>query len=294
MPVAAVPGGSPGGRPPSSSPSRPFTPQALRSVANPSWPCDPRQPEIRWGDWTPGPVFKRIFGVNPMPYLRGVVFDMDGVLCDSEPFLYRAARKMFLSRYDLEVSRQDFASFVGTGEDRYLNGVAETYGVRLQMPEDKELTYEIYLDMIEGELEPLPGVLDFVKDCREAGLKTAVATSADRLKMNGNLRQIGLPPEGFDAVVTGSEVDRKKPDPEIFLTAIRALRLSPEDCLVIEDSPSGVEAAVRAGARCLGVLSTFSREQLLEKQAAWIVEDLTTVPPDLRELLFVKRNGGGA
>ncbi len=143
--------------------------------------------------------------------IKGVVFDMDGVLCDSEPFLYRAAREMFSRRFDLDVVPEDFAPFVGTGEDRYLGGVAEKYGVDLQIPEDKNRTYKIYLDLIKGELDALPGVLEFVRFCQNAGLKTAVATSADRVKMEGNLKQIGLPHGGFDVLVTGSDVQRKKP-----------------------------------------------------------------------------------
>jgi HAD superfamily hydrolase (TIGR01509 family) len=218
--------------------------------------------------------------------IQGVIFDMDGVLCDSEPFLYFAAREMFFRRYGVKVLREDFAPFVGTGENRYLGGVAETYGISLQLPDDKSLTYDIYLDLIDGELEALPGVLEFVRRCQSSGLKTAVATSADRIKMEGNLRQIKLSPSSFDGLVTGSDVEKKKPHPEIFLTAVRQLRLSPTDCLIIEDSPSGVEAAKGAGALCLGILSTFSREELLAKGANWISESLSTVPAELLELLF--------
>jgi HAD superfamily hydrolase (TIGR01509 family) len=222
--------------------------------------------------------------------VQGVIFDMDGVLCDSEPFLYRAAREMFSRRFGLDVSREDFAPFVGTGEDRYLGGVAERYGVELQMPEDKLLTYEIYLGLIRGELEPLPGVLDFVTSCHEVGLKTAVATSADRIKAEANLSQIGLPPEGFDLLLTGDDVVRKKPHPEIFRTAAKRLGLQPAHCIVIEDSPSGVDAAVRSGARCLAVLSSFTETELLSKGADWSTSTLWDTPLDLRKLLFEGRS----
>ena len=151
--------------------------------------------------------------------LAGVIFDMDGVLCDSEPFIAEAAQRMFQETYGLSVTRGDFAPFVGAGEDRFIGGVAEKYGVALSMPRDKERTYAIYLDIIKGRLRPLPGAVDFIHLCRARGLKLALATSADRIKMEGNLREIGIPQSTFDAIVAGEDVVKKKPDPHIFLLA---------------------------------------------------------------------------
>src|SRR5215212_5037331 len=153
---------------------------------------------------------------DPQP-IRGVIFDMDGVLVDSEPFICEAAMRMFEQTYGQVVRREDFSPFVGAGEDRFIGGVAEKYHLTLSMPRDKFRTYEIYLDIIRGRLDPLPGAVEFVRSVRSRGLRSAVATSADRVKMEGNLREIGLAVADFDAVVTGDDVARKKPDPEIFL-----------------------------------------------------------------------------
>ena len=217
--------------------------------------------------------------------IKAVIFDMDGVLCDSEPFLFEAAQEMFREKYGVEVQQLDFRPFVGTGEDRYLGGVAESYQIQLDMPTDKNYTYEIYLRVIAGRLEALAGAQAFVEECRTAGLKLAVATSADRIKMEGNLRQIGLPPERFDACITGSEVEHKKPDPSIFLAAANALGCPSETCLVVEDAPVGVVAAGKAGSLCLGVCSSFPASELASAGADWVIPDLTAVPPDLRDLL---------
>jgi HAD superfamily hydrolase (TIGR01509 family) len=213
--------------------------------------------------------------------LRAVIFDMDGVLCDSEPFLYEAAQRMFSRRYGIEVRREDFSPFVGTGEDRYLGGVAKAYEIDLKMPADKYLTYEIYLDVIRNRLQPLPGVRQFVEKCRGWGLKMAVATSADRVKMDGNLREIGLPPRLFDSCITGSEVERKKPDPQIFELAAHHLGCKSLFCLVLEDAPMGIQAAIQAGSPCLGITSTFSESELRSAGATWIAPDLDTIPGDL-------------
>jgi HAD superfamily hydrolase (TIGR01509 family) len=209
-----------------------------------------------------------------------VIFDMDGVLCDSEPFNAAAAIEMLLHTYGIAETRADFAPFVGAGEDRFIGGVAEKYGVKLTMPRDKMRTYEIYLEMIKGKLQPLPGAAPFIHDCRERGLKIAVATSADRVKLVGNLHQIGVPAQTFDAVVTGDDVERKKPDPQIFLLAATRLNLPPTDCLVIEDATNGVRAGKAAGSRCLGITTTFDAATLHGCGADFTAPDLAHVPVD--------------
>ena len=210
--------------------------------------------------------------------IRGIIFDMDGVLCDSEPYICEAACRMFSQVHDVEVQPEDFIPFVGTGENRYIGGVAEKYGVALNMPADKNAVYDIYLDLIKGRLDPLPGAVEFVRSCREQGLKRAVATSADRIKMDGNLSQIGIPPEAFDDCVTGSDVERKKPDPEVFLVAAQRLGLPPEACIVVEDATNGVIAAKAAGCGCLGLTTSFTADELRQAGADWIASDLSDVP----------------
>lgn len=216
----------------------------------------------------------------PRPPLAGVIFDMDGVLCDSEPFIAAAAIEMFRQTYGIRATRADFAPFVGAGEDRFIGGVAEKYGVKLTMPRDKARTYEIYLETIKGKLLPLPGAVPFIHDCRARGLKIAVATSADRVKLVGNLAQIGVAAQTFDAVVTGDDVERKKPDPQIFLLAATRLNLPPANCLVIEDAPNGIRAGKSAGSRCLGITTTFDGGTLREAGADLVAADLAHVPPE--------------
>ncbi|MCC7350967.1 MAG: HAD-IA family hydrolase [Phycisphaerales bacterium] len=211
--------------------------------------------------------------------LRGIIFDMDGVLCDSEPFICEAACRMFMDVHGQKVLPADFLPFVGAGEDRYLGGVAEKYGVKLNMPADKTRTYDIYLQIIKGRLHPLPGVREFVSAAKTNGLRLAVATSADRPKLEGNLRQIELPASEFDAVVTGSEIARKKPHPDIFLLAAERLGLAPADCMVIEDAVNGLQAAVAAGCRTLGLTTSFDDQTLRKAGAQSTAPDLAHVKP---------------
>jgi beta-phosphoglucomutase len=216
--------------------------------------------------------------MSPATLFDGIIFDMDGVLCDSEPFIRRAACQMFAESHNTRVQPADFHPFTGAGEDRFIGGVAEKYGVKLSLPADKNRTYQIYLQMIKGTLLPLPGAVEFIVACRKKGLRLAVASSADRVKLDGNLKQLGLPASRFDAVVSGSEVEKKKPDPGIFLLAAARMRVPPGRCLVIEDSPNGLLAGNAAGARCLGITTTFDAAALTHAGADWTSPDLAHLP----------------
>lgn len=212
--------------------------------------------------------------------IKAVLFDMDGVLVDSEEYICKAAMAMFKEK-GLRVKPEDFLPFVGAGEDRYIGGVAQKYDFPLDLPKAKERTYEIYGQMVSGEIEPLPGVKEFISKCRDMKLKLSVATSADKVKMLTNLREIGIPAETFDQTVNGQDVEHKKPAPDIYLIAARKLGVDPKNCLVVEDAQNGVEAAKAAGCKCLGLTTSFSAEQLREKGADWIAADLSGAPDEV-------------
>lgn len=200
---------------------------------------------------------------------------MDGVLVLSEPFITAAAIAMFAEK-GFTVRPEEFRPFIGTGEDRFIGGVALARGIPIDPARDKARTYAIYLEQIRGRLQPLPGVREFVATCRAKGLRLAVASGSDTIKVEANLREIALAPTDFAAIVTGSEVERKKPAPDIFLEASVRLDLDSGACLVIEDAVNGVRAAKAAGARCLALTTSFAADDLAE--ADWIATDLAHVP----------------
>jgi beta-phosphoglucomutase len=209
--------------------------------------------------------------------IKGVLFDMDGVLVDSESFICKAAIEMFREK-GIAVEEHDFQPFVGMGENRYIGGVAQKYNLELNIVEAKARTYQIYEVITKGQLGQLPGALEFVTFCRARGLRLALATSADRFKMEVNLKAIGLSAESFHSTINGLEVERKKPFPDIYLKASENLGLKPEDCLVVEDAVSGIKAAKAAGCKCLAVSTSFRREDLFE--ADWICDSLEVVPTE--------------
>jgi len=212
-----------------------------------------------------------------MGALRGVIFDVDGVLVLSEPFIAEAAIALFREK-GVQVEEHEFRPFIGTGEDRYIGGVAEARGIQLDPARDKARLYELYADLVRGRLPAVPGAQEFVARCRARGLGTAIASGADRVKVDANMREAGFASEWFDAIVDGTLVARKKPAPDIFLVASSALSLSPRSCLVVEDALNGVGAARAAGARCLALTTSFASGALEAAGADWTAPTLANVP----------------
>lgn len=194
--------------------------------------------------------------------LKAILFDMDGVLVDSEEFIFEAARMMF-AEHGVNVKPVDALPFVGTGENSYISGIGRVNGFEVQIERDKARTYQIYDEISRGKLHSLPGTEDFISSCRKQGLKLAVASSADLVKIEINLREIGFTAETFDAIVSGEDVERKKPQPDIYLLAAAKLGTDPDECLVVEDAVSGVTAAKAAGAKCLALTTSFPPEKLM-------------------------------
>jgi beta-phosphoglucomutase len=210
--------------------------------------------------------------------IKGVLFDMDGVLVDSEAFICKAAIMMF-GELGVKVFPEDFLPFVGMGENRYIGGVAEKYGIKIDIDQVKARTYEIYGIIVRGKLHPLPGAHEFIKKCRNKGFKLALATSADKVKMEVNLKEIGLNRDSFHSIITGLDVEKKKPFPDIYIKASESIGLEPHECLVVEDAVSGIKAGKSAGCRCLAVTSSFDASALTE--ADWICESLIRVPDEV-------------
>jgi len=210
--------------------------------------------------------------------IKGVLFDMDGVLVDSEAFICKAAIMMF-RELGVKVDPEDFHPFVGMGENRYIGGVAEKHGIKVDIEQVKARTYEIYGKIVRGKLNPLPGAHEFIKKCRDKGFKLSLATSADRVKMEVNLKEIGLRRDSFNSIITGLDVEKKKPFPDIYIKAAKSIGFEPQECLVVEDAVSGIKAGKSAGCKCLAVTSSFDASALFE--ADWICRSLINVPDEV-------------
>lgn len=194
---------------------------------------------------------------------KAILFDMDGVLIESE-YLMRASAIRALADYGVQAKHEDFLEFTGMGEDRFVGGVAEKHGL-VYKTEMKELAYDYFGQRVKEEAHVPAGVKEMLEALHGKGLVLAVCSAADLRKVRYNLMAIGVDESIFTALVTGSDVARKKPFPDIYLEGARRIGMEPKDCLVIEDALSGIQAAHAAGMDAVGVHTTFSKEELTEK-----------------------------
>lgn len=215
-----------------------------------------------------------------------MIFDVDGVVADTEALNARASVMMFEQLYDATVRAEDFRAFVGTGDERYVEGVAEKYGIRIDTIAAVERRKDNFFRLLrESPLPAMDGVLELVQAARERPeVRVAIATSGNKDKQFPVIEGAGLRLEWFDAVITGDDVTRKKPDPQIYLVTAERLGISPARCVVFEDAPAGVEAAKAAGMRCVAVTSSVDADQL--RAADRVVASLAEVGiPELAELI---------
>ena len=203
--------------------------------------------------------------------IKNVIFDMDGVLVDSESALHKACVEMF-KRRGYAVKPDDFIPFTGMGENRYIGGVAEKYGAVYTLDMKAE-AYEIYDEIADEHVIVYDGIKDLINKLGTHGFRLAVASAADAPKVTTNLRCMGLCVADFDAVITGSDVTKHKPDPQAFLIACEKIGGLPSESIVIEDAIAGCQAAKAAGMLCIGVKSTFDEDALRKAGADYIVDE---------------------
>jgi len=211
-----------------------------------------------------------------------LIFDMDGVLVDSEPVI-TAAAIAGLSEYGVKATPEDFIPFVGAGEDRFVGGVAEKYGLTYKT-EMKDRVYQIYLELVESKIKIYEGVTQMLYKLKDEGWKMAIASSADKVKVDANLKVAGISRDIFSAIVYGEIVVNKKPNPEIFLTAARLMEVNPSDCIVVEDAVNGIRAAKSAGMKSIAVTSSFPEETLRKENPDFIVDKTVDIYTILKKI----------
>ncbi|NOY61333.1 MAG: HAD-IA family hydrolase [Calditrichaeota bacterium] len=206
---------------------------------------------------------------------HAVIFDMDGVLVDTEPVI-NAAAIMGLHDFGVQAVPEDFIPFIGAGEVRYIGGVAEKYGMPYR-PEMKDRVYEIYLQIVDEKLQIFPGVKTCLAELKDAGFPMALASSADRIKIEANLKAAKISPDIFSVILSAEDVQQKKPSPEIYLKAGQKLGIPPQRCIVVEDALNGIRSAKAAGMICIAVSNTFAKEKLEKENPDYICDGMDEI-----------------
>jgi HAD superfamily hydrolase (TIGR01509 family) len=214
------------------------------------------------------------------PNPRAVLWDLDGTLTDSMPGHFRAWREV-LAGEGHALSWEAFAASFGQRNDSALCSMLGTDLPASEVERISAIKEQRFRALVRVEgLELLPGVAARLRTSRDAGWRQALVTSAPRANAETMLDVLGIR-AFFSTVVTGDDVALGKPHPEPFFMAADALKVPPSRCLVVEDSPSGIEAARRAGMRSVAV---GSAHVLLPATVA--VASLTDLPPDAFEALI--------
>jgi len=199
--------------------------------------------------------------------MYGLIFDVDGVVADTERVNAEASIKVFADLFGVDgVVRSDFEAGLGRGAAEYVRAAARMHDLELsdeQVAAATEARQSNFLALLAAEpLPAFPGVLELMAAAMERkDFRLGIATSSTWEKSEAVLQSAQIPYTQV-AYVTGSDVKNKKPDPELFEIAAERLGLAPTRCVVIEDAPDGVAAAHAAGCRCIAVTNSASAEKL--------------------------------
>jgi HAD superfamily hydrolase (TIGR01509 family) len=209
---------------------------------------------------------------------KAVIFDMDGVICHTNPY-HSEAFRVFFGKRGLEPTEEEFEKHMYGKSNKYIFShflgrevIGEEF---VNLENEKEgLFREIYANKIVT----LPRFSAFLHELKKEDFRTGVATSAPRANLDLIMSTLEFFPH-MESVLASENVRNHKPDPEVYLTSAKLLDVSPANCLVFEDSFSGVSAAIKAGMKVVGVLSSHPKEQLPPCQL--YINDYTEINPEL-------------
>lgn len=189
-----------------------------------------------------------------------VIFDMDGVLADTGPVHYKSW-KMLAEEIGVNFDREFFEETFGQQSIPITRKLVGEKPSRKKVEKWSDLKEKYYREMVKDKLEPLPGVISLLKKLKKEGFKLAVGSSGPPENVELLLKSLDIK-HYFDVIITAADVSETKPAPNVFLKAAEKIDLKPENCLVIEDAPVGIEAAKRANIKTIALTTTHTKQEL--------------------------------
>src|SRR5436190_2994940 len=194
-----------------------------------------------------------------------IIFDMDGVIVDTNPY-HKIALHQFCARYGYSLTEDELRNKIyGRPNKEWIANLFQRKMSPAELSAYGEEKEKLFRDLYEKDIKPLPGLHDFLVRLKDEKIPVAIGTSAPRSNVDFVLEKTGLG-NFFDVILDESNVDRGKPDPEIYLKVATRLNMPPSRCIVFEDSLSGVMSAEASGAKVVGVTTTHTKEELSHTQ----------------------------
>lgn len=210
--------------------------------------------------------------------MKAFIFDMDGVIVDTQGMHSQAALEA-MAEFGIQSTIEETLAYAGTARGTTYREIAKKRGLELPIEEISQRKDELFDAAIaRADLQPIAGIPQLLKELRARGIQTAIASSSSDAFIGLIVDRLHIRAY-FDALLSGQNLPKSKPDPAIYRLAAKTLGVRPRDCVVLEDAALGVEAAKEAGIFCIGYRNPSSGEQDLSR-ADLIVDRITDIPLD--------------
>ena len=203
---------------------------------------------------------------------KAAIFDMDGVIIDSEQFHWDVNKKIF-SDLGIKVSQSEYRRYIGSSNTNMWTDLKKRYGLSQPLEALVSIQGSGNIDFLrENSFDPIPGIAELIQELKKNGIAIGLASSSPHVAIDIVLKKFAFE-SYFSVVVSGEDFKNSKPAPDIFLKAALLLQTAPDECVVIEDATHGVVAAKAAGMKCVGFANKNSWGQDLSR-ADLIVDDI--------------------